>query len=98
MRIPALVVLLIATIQSAGAADMSRSFHPLPVVEKDVILVRPMQRVVRKASVCVRCSRLPLGGLREPTVAHVPLGGLRSSCPPVAVETVRERVVLRVKG
>jgi hypothetical protein len=97
MRVLAAAMLVMAAIPSAWAADLSLS--PPSVVEEleDVVVVRPVRRITTTRYACVRCSRLPFGGLRKPYVAHVPLGGLRKACPPVIVETIREPV-LRVKG
>jgi hypothetical protein len=98
MRILAAAFFVMAVIPNAGAADLSRPY-PRIVYERDaVVIVRPVRRVIKTRHTCVRCSRLPLGGLREPIVAHVPLGGLRKACPPAVGYTVREDVVLRVKG
>lgn len=98
MRILAAAIFTMAMIPHADAADLDRPYDRI-VYERDVVVVRPARRVVvTTRHACIRCSRLPLGGLREPVVAHVPLGGLRKACPPAVVRTVREDVVLRVKG
>ncbi|PVE22665.1 hypothetical protein DC522_19740 [Microvirga sp. KLBC 81] len=89
---------VITAIPGAWAADLSLPSAPAVEEVDELIVVRPAQRVITKRYACVRCSRLPLGGLRKPYVAHVPLGGLRKACPPVIVERIREPVVLRVKG
>lgn len=97
MRILATALFMLAVIPNAGAADLSRSY-PRVVIEEQEVVVRPVRRIIKTRYTCVRCSRLPLGGLREPVIAQVPLGGLRKACPPAVVYTVREDVVLRVKG
>lgn len=97
MRVLAAAIFVIMAIPAAGAADLSRPY-PRVVIEEQDVVVRPARRIIKTRYVCVRCSRLPLGGLREPVIAQVPLGGLRKACPPAVVYTVREDVVLRVKG
>ncbi len=97
MRVLATALFMLAAIPSAGAADLSRPYPRVAIEEHDVV-VRPVRRIIKTRQVCVRCSRLPLGGLREPVVAQVPLGGLRKACPPAVEYTVQEDVVLRVKG
>jgi hypothetical protein len=97
MRILATAFFIMAVIPNASAADLYRPY-PRVVYERDDVVVRPVRRVIKTRTICVRCSRLPLGGLREPVIAQVPLGGLREACPPAVVHTVREDVVLRVKG
>ncbi|KLK92062.1 hypothetical protein AA309_16715 [Microvirga vignae] len=91
-------MLVMTAIPSAWAADLSLPAPPAVEEVDELIVVRPVRRVTTTRYACVRCSRLPLGGLRKPYVAHVPLGGLRKACPPAVVETIREPVVLRVKG
>lgn len=99
MRMMAAVMFMMAAIPQAAAADLDRPSPRIVHEGNDAFLIRPVRRVrIKTRYVCVRCSRLPLGGLREPAVAHVPLGGLRKTCPPAVVHTVREDVVLRVKG
>jgi len=97
MRVLAAAFLLVSAASNAWAADLSRRYSP-GIEGDDLVIVRPIRRMVTTRATCVRCSHLPLGGLREPLVAHVPLGGLRKACPPIVVETIREPVVLRVKG
>jgi hypothetical protein len=98
VRVLAAAIFVMMAIPSAWAADLSLSSPPVVEELENVVVVRPVRRIVRTRYACVRCSRLPFGGLRKPYVAHVPLGGLRKACPPVIVETIREPVVLRVKG
>lgn len=98
MRIVAASLFAMAAIPSAWAADRPYAYPAVVEEVDEPVVVRPARRVIVKRTICVRCSHLPLGGLREPVVAQVPLGGLRKACPPVWTETVRERVVLRVKG
>jgi hypothetical protein len=101
MRILSILLLSMAAAPAAWAADLSLPSDPAYVKVEERVVVRPVRRVVRTRHVCVNCTghRLPLGGLRKPYVAHVPLGGLRSACPPVIVRTIeRSTVVLRVKG
>lgn len=82
----------------AAAADLPP--EPAIVFEDvgEVAVTRPARRVVTVVRTCVKCSGhgLPLGGLRKPAVAHVPLGGLRSACPPA--RRITRSVVLSVKG
>ncbi|WP_457089058.1 hypothetical protein [Microvirga sp. P5_D2] len=98
MRILAVAVFLVAAIPNAFAADLYQPYPSVVYESDDVVVVRPVRRIIKTRTACVRCSHLPLGGLREPVIAQVPLGGLREACPPVVVRTVREDVVLRVKG
>lgn len=98
MRVLAAAMFVMMATPSAWAADLSLPSPPVVEEMEDVVVVRPVRRITTTRYACVRCSRLPFGGLRKPYVAHVPLGGLRKACPPVVVETFREPVVLRVKG
>jgi hypothetical protein len=98
MRTLVAALFMMAVVPNAGAADLSRPYPRVVYEEDDVIVVRPVRRLIKTRTTCVRCSHLPLGGLREPVIAQVPLGGLRKACPPAVVRTVREDVVLRVKG
>ncbi|WP_445501149.1 hypothetical protein [Microvirga sp. G4-2] len=98
MRVLAAAMFMMTAIPSAWAADLSLSSPPVVEEMEEVVVVRPVRRVITTRYACARCSRLPFGGLRKPYVAHVPLGGLRKACPPIVVETIREPVVLRVKG
>ncbi len=79
------------------AADLSG--EPSGVFDQadEVVIERPVRRTILVQTACVTCpgSRLPLGGLGKPAVAHVPLGGLRKACPPVRSSRT---TVLRVKG
>lgn len=98
MRVLAAAFFVVAMIPNAGAADLHRTYPRAVYESDDVVIVRPVRRVIKTRVSCVRCSRLPLGGLREPVIAQVPLGGLRKTCPPAVLHTVQEDVVLRVKG
>jgi hypothetical protein len=99
MRILTAAIFMVAAIPYAGAADLYQPYPGLVYESEDVVVVRPVRRMVYKTKrTCVHCSHLPLGGLREPYVAQVPYGGLREVCPTTTVRTVREDVVLRVKG
>ena len=98
MRVLAAAMFVMTAIPSVWAADLSLPSPPVVEEMDELVVVRPVRRITATRYACVRCSRLPFGGLRKPYVAHVPLGGLRKACPPVIVETIREPVVLRVKG